>query len=383
MSEPEPWFPIPCPTFWVMMPDAIPSSRPRPVLRVLLVAVALLVLLAGFDLVLGAVANRTRLLEDVVDIQSPATLFAKIDYFSRFDGLRVVFLGDSVVYGGTLREHNDRRWRRHNPARLLRNRLEAEFPGRKVCVMNLGLNGALPADLEQVARLMRNVRVDLWLFDVNLRSFSADFASPSALLSRPWLSRLDLADGRFHLQPGETWSERLETGLSSLLVNTSSLVRMHDFLQFRTLEGPPADRLRALRNRWSKPDNSGLDGELLLLLKARQRFDSITLKPDHPQRQALERLLGGLVNRRQKVVVFYARENPEVLEDLIERNRYKDLTSELRRVVEQYPPETVAYVPGVEAIPPESYLDHVHVDFAGYRILIEHLWPEVRRLLAR
>ena len=57
--------------------------------------------------------------------------------------------------------------------------------------MNLAINGsALPADVERMAELIKSCPIDLLVFDLGLRSFSADFCQPDKLLSRDWLGRI-------------------------------------------------------------------------------------------------------------------------------------------------------------------------------------------------
>lgn len=354
-----------------------------------MLACSFLAVLVVIDVVLNQAVRISRLPEDVVDIQSPQTLAAQIRYLDQFEGKRVVLLGDSVVYGGSLHEHGDLRWRDHNLSALIRRDFETQYPGQRVCVMNLGINGALPADLEQVARLLRHCKIDLWLFDVGLRSFSADFANPDTMLSRSWLARTDIdSDGRLFVRSGDRPSDVVEDRLSDSAWNTWGLYRWRDFLQARYFGGPPAEAVRTGRVAATKrlrknTPADGLDPEFILLIKARQRFDSIHLRPDNPQRQALERLLDDLDQRDQKVVVFYARENPEVLEDLIDLDRYARLTTELRDVIEKHRSTNIAYLPGIETMPAERYLDHVHIDYQGYQILMEHLSPKIRQLVDR
>jgi len=333
------------------------------------------------------VTYHTRLLEEAVDIQTPATLFAKLDYLRHFDGMRVVLLGDSVVYGGALGEHGDRDWRQRDLSALLRQRLDQAFPGRRVCVMNLGMNGALPADVEQVGRLLRGCPVDLWIMDVGLRSFSSDFCEEGKRLSRPWLADLDIdAHGSCYFRDASNWFAEIEARASALALNHCAVYRLRDFLQARAFNLCPADSCRDLRDRanrtlQARAVRNSSDDDLVLLLKARQRLSSISLEPDHPQRQALERLLAGLRERGEKVVVFYARENPDVIDELIDRERYARLSAKLCGLIESGSPENIAFVPGVTAIPPECYLDHVHVDARGYQILVDHLWMRIRPML--
>ena len=50
------------------------------------IALAVALLLAIVDVALNTVIGRTRWVSEVVDIQTPSILLAKIDYLRKFDG---------------------------------------------------------------------------------------------------------------------------------------------------------------------------------------------------------------------------------------------------------------------------------------------------------
>ena len=76
----------------------------------------------------GLVLDRSRIAAEIVDIQTPAILLAKLDFLRRWPGYKVTVCGDSVVYGHSLGEHGDRQWREHNLCPLLAARLQRECP---------------------------------------------------------------------------------------------------------------------------------------------------------------------------------------------------------------------------------------------------------------
>src|SRR5258708_16042840 len=159
--------------------------------QIALLAGSVVVLFFYVDCLVNYFVIRRGAINDIVDIQSASVLEAKLGFLKRFHGYKVVLLGDSIIYGAVLYEHGDAAWREHNLANILARRIRKELPDRDVLVMNLGMNGALPGDLEILIRLLDDCNPDLMIVDVSLRSFSEDFAAPSKRLSRPWLAELD------------------------------------------------------------------------------------------------------------------------------------------------------------------------------------------------
>jgi lysophospholipase L1-like esterase len=368
------------------------STRARQVFlgRSLLLCGSIVLSLWAIDGLVHRAVERTGLLADVVDIQTPSILFAKLDYLRNFRGPKIVLLGDSIVFGRTLHEHGDRQWRQHNLSSRIADCVRQDLHGEDTLVLNLGINGALPADLECLERLLRSCPVDLVVFDVNLRSFSSDFSQPDTLLSRPWLAEIDIGpDGRLQRScAARPFTEQMETRCNTFLTNYWHCYRLRDFLQLRLLDDQPSafcQHLRGAIDQAAKPQTestaSELDDDFILLLKARARYKSVNSRPDNPQRQALERLLHSLVQRRQRTVVFYAKENPEVAADLMEADRYPATVAALSAAIAKYTGPDLVFVPPVPVLRPEHYLDHIHLNAAGYEVLADCLWAQARPLL--
>jgi len=326
----------------------------------------LLAVLLGLGLTLGLEVGLGRMLASsvpavVFDIQRPDQLVPKLELLRRFQGFKVVVLGDSLIYGQAMEAHGDSRWRSHTLSAALDRRLRAEMPGQELLVLNLGLNGALPADLEALARVVLPARPDVVVFDVHLRPFSQDFAAPAAVFSRPWLSELVLTpDGRVAVDP---------------LLSRSRIWRSRGLIQ-----GLAAQSQLFTRARMARLSHYGLGGGPdpdILLLQIKSRLDSVELHPGNPQRVALEGLLSQLRASGQPSVVFYAKENPEQLAGVIEPERYRRLTGELRRLVLAGDPNHVVWVPPAEGLGAGHYLDFMHLDASGYEVLANQLLEPV------
>ena len=356
------------------MTDATPVTAPRPLAALATVLCAALVLgevAARVATVQPAVANR------VVPMHSAGVLRAKLDLLAGHEGARIALLGDSLIVGRSMLEHGDADWRAHTLDALLQATCDERLPAREALVVNLGLDGAVPADILALARRSLAAWPDLLLIDLNLRSFSRDFAAPGTQHTRDWLAP----------PGGDSPAARANAAIEDSLAGAARVSRLYtgrDLLQASVLGGGPKQWLTGLHHRWLdvEPEADEDLEEMLLLLKARQRFSRVDLQPDNPQRQALEALLDLLREADVPCVLFYAREDPERMTEVVERPRYEALRTELRALVEPKLGPRMTYLDGPADLPSARYLDHVHVDREGYQVYLEHLWPACQAALA-
>lgn len=344
-------------------------------------AVPLLLVFCLLDIVIAYVVRKTGLLREVIDIQTPAALYAKLDALRSPQGRRIVFVGDSVVYGRRMEEAGDANWRRHTIPAHVETLLRAKFPAEAVTTLNLAMNGALPADIEQVVRLISPLKPDCIVADVSLRAFSADFVRDESRLSRPWLDTMRL-DSRFNLQTHQgrlSGVDALETRLQNFALSNWWLYRMRDFVQWRIFDGEPADAVRRFRS-WldqtmrPKPLKvvDPLD-EVLLTLKAKSRYNSISLGVELPQVAALKRTLDRLAADKMCAIFFYAAEDKKQRDDLIEPRRYREQLAELERIFAEYADREIVYIGSTDTIKPEFYLDYGHLNDAGNAFVAQRI----------
>jgi lysophospholipase L1-like esterase len=310
--------------------------------------------------------------------------YAKLDKLRQWPGIRVVVFGDSLVYGHTMGEHGVADWRAHTLSRQLERILQQSYPGQPVKVLNMGMNGAVPADLEQMARLSLATHPHLVVFDTALRSFSKDFAKGSEQFSRPWLQNLKISSGgRYVEEPAQDGlGSRIEAVLKSAAVNASATVELRDLIQGAVFDGKPREALRRIHSRtnsWLKggvadSGNDPLnDPVLMLLLRSKHRYESINLDPENPECQALERTLVVLADAKQPTVLFYGKENPVLVRQVIAPERYRVLRDEFDAIVARHARDSFAYVPPIERLAPGHYLDIVHVNIDGYEIYADEI----------
>jgi len=349
------------------------------VLRLALCTIAIVAVLAAVELVMRKSALPAKLTADIVDIQTPATLAAKVRQFAATPGRKVVLLGDSLVAGRVMSEHGDRQWREHTLSADLQRRFDSARSDA-VTVANFAMNGLLPADMETLVDALLPLKLDAIVLDVSLRSFSRDFAAADAVNSRSWLKPgLQFRpDGSLLQLPGSGgFGAVLERGL----LNRWTTYRVRDVLRARLLGGEPRDVLQRARDGIGKASAASGDAaatEMRLLLQVRGRYGSASLDVSNPQYAAWVRMLEKLKAANQKTVIFYATENPRLLGSLIEAGQYRRLTEQLRRSVTRYG-EPFKYLAADDRLADEMFLDHVHVNAEGNRIYGERICAEIER----
>lgn len=321
------------------------------------------------DLLAGAVCRTVAVADRPVDIQHPTVLLAKLDRLRSAPHPKVALLGDSLVYGGILQE-SDPDWREHGLGPQL-----ADALGGSPFVMNLGIDGALPADLEALAPLVAACDVDWIVLDVHLRPFSADFSDPARRMSRPWLRDLAAdADGRVRWRPADG---DLTRQLTASLADASAAVRNRMLVQENLLSSAAARR-PALRPPVPVSETDAEVQAMVKLAQLKARLGRLELDPAAPQPAALQRMLRDLSARGQRHVVFYATENPDLLPDVLEPEVRAAHYERLVRLVRDAQGPDGVFVPPIPELTGSHFIDFTHVNADGYAVLARRLAAEMR-----
>lgn len=345
-------------------------ADPAPKIALLPAALLALVALAIVDgAVLVGVATPARLAEPTPLDDGP-TLVARLSALRRHDGPTVALLGDSVIYGRALLEHEAGDWRTENLAPALQSALCCDM-----LAVNLGMNGALPVDQAALLPSVLAAGPDLVVLDVSLRSFSADFRDPTEQASRPWLSEVRPTATFSERLDGQRPGERLTRVLRAAGSRVWALYRYRGWMQARFLSGIPRDAVTRSRDRAIEaiegdpedPD-AALDAELALMLRTKARYATVDLA-DHPQAAALREVLTALRDHEQSAVLFYSTENPSLLPSLVDTEAYAaDLAALEALIRAELGPRQVWLGPEPDA-DPATFLDHVHRTSAGLATL--------------
>jgi lysophospholipase L1-like esterase len=328
--------------------------------------------LVASDLAVATFVCRSDLAWRPVEMQHPSTLLAKLDRLRNAPHPRVVLVGDSLIYGGILEEFGDADWRSHGLGEQLADAIEQRV-GRRPFVLNLGMNGALPADLEALVPLVAACDVDWIVLDIHLRPFSTDFSAPARQMSRSWLRQVTVgSDGQARWRPDGT------TGwLAGRLSEFSSVARARGLIQENLLSAGVVHR-PAVRPGTPQADTDADFQALVKLAQLKNRLKALDLDPDAPQVAALRRTLAGLAARGQRHVVFYAKENPDLLPDVMDGDEHAAWSRRLTELVTQSQGPAGVFVPPVAELRSEHFLDLTHLNAEGYRLLARRVAAEIK-----
>ena len=99
------------------------------------------------------------------------------------------------------------------------------------------------------------------------------------------------------------------------------------------------------------------------------RRASQTLHNRHPQVIALRHTLDRLAADKQCAVFFYATEEKKQLAELMDPQRYQKLQGELKQIFTPYADRGITFIPPLDSLKSEFYLDYGHLDDAGNAIV--------------
>ena len=224
-------------------------------------------------------------------------------------------IGDLQIVGETMSQRGDWAWHDHTLDRNIQRELHLDPSLRDVLVVNLGVNGLLPADLKYVVHDALDAGASALVFNVSMRGFSSDFETTDTMSVRPWLARLCRERGE--AQPCDE---------KDRLLNKSRFYETMDLLQQRFLGGPLRDAIVTASNaafdRWLRPaDSEDVEGSLTLMIRARSRFDSVSFDPGSLQVRALHQTFDEIQARNGRTVVFYTTENGLEFDQIMDHDR--------------------------------------------------------------
>lgn len=327
-----------------------------------------------FEAAASRLIRSTDLCREVLEIQTPTQLLAKLSYLKHFDGRKIVLLGDSLVYGQTMERYGDANWRSHVLSSAVEKKLRAKQPDERLLVMNLGINGARPADLEVLTKLVVGCGVDLVILDIHLRPFSEDFAATDKQFCRPWLEHFNISEtGRIRYDPPSAEQGIVRHVLRDIQVNSSSLCQFGDILKSRVVQSSIMQSGVEFRDATDEETTPQMEDAMLLLMRIKSRLDSVNFRENHPQVLAFRRTLAFLKEEDQACLIFYGRENPDQIHSVISQGRYRQLRSRLEHIIATDKGPRTNYMPPADGLTPSHYLDFMHLNAAGYDLLAERL----------
>ena len=336
--------------------------------RILAASTGILLLLVLFDYGVEVVVNRSGILADAVDLQSGASLYSKIIYLKNVQGPSVAVIGDSTVVGAEMEEAGEPDWRAHTIDEVIKRNLK-----EPATVVNLGLNGAVVTDLERLVRTAVAAQPELLLISLDLGSFSMIDAKNDNF-SRSWVRSFEMSpDGELHdsLAAKQSFVGRVNDSVDAFLNRYSFIYRTRNFMQWRFLEGPPAEIVRkSVRHLVNFLRGEGMCDRRVKLsaaaLRLTRHYDAIDLSENNPQVVALHSLLKFLKDSGQKTIIFYVPPNPDQRFQLESQARYVQQWARIKGLLSSASSPNLTFIRDPKAPPPSEYNDDIHFTEQGY-----------------
>jgi lysophospholipase L1-like esterase len=131
------------------------------------------------------------------------------------------------------------------------------------------------------------------------------------------------------------------------------------------------------------PDETSKEfDEIVLMLKAKQRYRGVELGENNPQVIALNRMIALLISEEIPAILFYATESPEDIRKIVRHTKHSQNLEQLADIIGKAADQSrITYLGPDTDVTPEMFLDHVHVNSQGYERLAERLWIHIPELL--
>jgi lysophospholipase L1-like esterase len=333
----------------------------------------LTVVLAAFAALNGVVAFmawRTGLGRQPIDVQTRGIYELRLAQLEQGQGAQAAVLGDSVVFGAHLEAAKGRDWPRH----ALPGRLEAALRAQRqpdMRVLNLGINGVLFRELNCVVRDVLARRPELLFVNLSPRPFATDFAQEDPSSARPFVCpepgfAVVAASAARRYVPALRYRDAWQFGW----LGTTPRARARDAISsLFSVPEPAAPVLPADADQDEEEGDDAFVAGMLWRFRAAQRLNAIQVSKSHPQARELDALLTALREAPEtRSVVFYLHEDESALAGQLEGERFAKqsalFAAWVRRGLAGVRHAHFVEVPSRDLT--GRYVDHVHLDAAGY-----------------
>ena len=346
----------------------MPSTRIR--LNVYWIPFIVFAVVLASDFVLERWVEGSGILVDSVDLHSPSVLYSKALFLKNAPGKKIVMIGDSNVAGGVSQEFGEADWRSHTLSRELQRQLQTAGVDRPQ-VMNLAMNAAQALETRKVTEAILTARPDVLLIEMHIYIFVAKDKGPAIHYNRPWLKDAKITEDGWldhATSPNETWFQRFDDLADSFFLRHWYAYRVRDFLQWRFLSGPPSEGLQ--RGMIAGDNLLGIHPPVNIwgggdakrnISKAKADIPFIKIEESNEQVKALRANLQHLNEIKQKTIIFYEPESPEVMKTMVSPEEYQRLRGEIRKIIDPYQSATLKIVWDAEAPPKDGYWDFAHL----------------------
>lgn len=345
---------------------------------------AVLALLLLFDLVLALVPEEAA--EQAAERGSPSAAELRRTLADAAagssEGRSILLVGDSVLAGDVLAAARPHDWREHRVVEYARRELAPQSDAR---VRQIALDGLLPTDalhlLAALDRMDPAGRVE-WVFEINLRYFSAEYGEQHGC-TRPEVCQLAAAAGDEGGRPlWRAWQGIAEaaTGTHDWLATQVPVHRRRARLDAVGLDGFTELAVRDIEASGQSHDQPG-EGDIEARARVREHYRSASISVAHAQRLALAEILERLAARKRPATLFLTPLEDRfaaatMREDVLGR-RYTAIASMVNEVNERG--DTHIHLVDLDhpLFVDAHFIDHVHLQPDGARLLAINLLHEL------
>lgn len=314
----------------------------------------------------------------------PATMAKWKQQLIREAEFKVLFIGDSVVFGGGVKNAAS-----SLPAGFARE-LKRAYPLKKLKVVNCSLPGNTPADAWVISRYLADTDPDLVIYDANLGWFGNQ-----RVLEHPGLTKLPgvnltLEDWqRLHAVP--PGPRGVEAQLAQIIAGGWALYRDRVFLNYWCLGAPMSEKIKQtfkyrslsllLPHRQNQEQQEQLapwyQKDTTNLRNSKGVLGNVVLEMNNPQWYYYQQLLREWQQRGTVVVIFAVPRNQVLLSQyqVINQQHFYPNQSRLLNTAREEGAVVFDYTQGV--VDNREFTDTVHPTAQGNQQLSYRLYQDV------
>ncbi|MGE5398122.1 MAG: hypothetical protein ACM3MK_11405 [Chitinophagales bacterium] len=298
------------------------------------------------------------------------------DELARCNDYKVVFIGDSVVFGGGVREESQ------TLPSYFSQYLKTNYPDKNIKVFNFSQAGCTPADTYQILRYISDARPDLVIYDGNLGWFDKP-----RIMEHPYLIQLNPASmtPRFQrilgMQPP---SQGMESTVTRYISNFWMLYRARVFLDYWWLGQPPKEKMKLVvqygtpkyllrgANEWT-PEKTELyknwtQKDLDSLRGKKVKLGYFKVSSQNPQWMMYEELMLLAEKDNIPMVMFFPPRNRVLMTkyNLLDEPGFNHTQQQMAQLAEKHGVTVLDYTWDIDS---KNFVDSLHLDARGNRDL--------------
>jgi hypothetical protein len=274
-------------------------------------------------------------------------------------------IGDSVFFGGAMREKGIPAWSQKTPVSYLRQKL-----GSGWVVLDLSADGLEAMDMWALLHAARPLSPDAVVVELNLRMLAADASQWPGCMSRPWLGAWLPKDCPIPApQPASGFEKEAFERMHGALTDSSVVARYAELARALLFQPSARDRCAA-GVKAMMPGDAELDPDDLLDMKIRPYYDSPGAGPGHFGRRALEGMAAEIKGMHVAGLVFLTPQNFRRVAGFLDQS---GLTLNRNSLARAFHSKEIPYRDLSQAMPEGHFLDHCHLDPQGNWELAQRL----------